>query len=915
MRQLSGKIIITLLLVLAVVFSSYTPAIARLAQSFDAGQQNTVTAVQAGEPYIQESDTRLTMGNDYLELGFDKTTDGGLDTVIDKQTGIDLRPNKAPPALLFLLHFWNGSAVEGALQWDGMDVAYDTEVDGDAARATLRYTSLKGYAVDLTVKVTVTADSPLARLRLSITNDEPFILKNVYFPLVWGLGSIGNESTDDAVFYPAGDGMVLHDPLSQLSNLVISGGMYPGTLSMQVMSYYDPDETGMYMATYDTGGNPKTINFGPMEWTGAQHLAASFQLFLPESPGNDYGMDYDAMLGTFHGDWHAAATRYKAWAETTPFIAGGKVFEDKDTPRWLADTTIVQFLNRDHPDREVFSLADIADMTEEYAASSGVNTTALIMGWEHNGAWVGPNYYPPVEGETAFQQTMDTLETDCNHGFTYISGTVWRITRDDIGYANYPYFNSTGLPWVALTEAGQPLYDAFYESIGWHSARMDPMTDFWHQMVVDNALEGVRLGVDVIQIDEFPIGAIYPCYNASHGHPLGYSAEVARAYTVILQDIRQQGRTMNPDFALSMEEPCEYYLPYVDLYVSRDNAPEALLYPVLVDTYGDRLSFVPFFSFVYHEYVAAFGESTSMDDNRVATYYDQMARGIARNFASGEIMKGTGTTSDSRNKEIFELFMRTARAATTYAAAYLLEGTPLAPPDIVVPSKPIQWLNEYTGQPGTTIHEPVVMHSAWQSDDGWLGLAFVNWNTQTMDFDIEIPSYDLAGRYYSLLLTRNGQTEVISYNVSLPVTVNLSLGHNDVVLMEAVGTVDNLAPNRPEVAGPTQGKINTEYGYTAVSTDPDGDEVYYLFDWGDGTQSPWTGPFASGEQCQQNYTWTDKGTYRIRVKSRDQHGMESEWSDGLPVSMPKLWTLFQLCFQRLSGALFLLGRLLFPWLL
>ncbi|MFX0099924.1 MAG: hypothetical protein ACFFCS_10095 [Candidatus Hodarchaeota archaeon] len=28
---------------------------------------------------------------------------------------------------------------------------------------------------------------------------------------------------------------------------------------------------------------------------------------------------------------------------------------------------------------------------------------AAIIGWEKNGAWVGPDYYPPVEGDEAFK--------------------------------------------------------------------------------------------------------------------------------------------------------------------------------------------------------------------------------------------------------------------------------------------------------------------------------------------------------------------------------------------------------------------------------------------------------------------------------------------------------------------------------
>ena len=32
-----------------------------------------------------------------------------------------------------------------------------------------------------------------------------------------------------------------------------------------------------------------------------------------------------------------------------------------------------------------------------------------------------------------------------------------------------------------------------------------------------------------------------------------------------------------------------------------------------------------------------------------------------------------------------------------------------------------------------------------------------------------------------------------------------------------------------------------------ASTNPDGDNIFYLFDWGDDTNSGWIGPYKSGE--------------------------------------------------------------------
>ena len=107
----------------------------------------------------------------------------------------------------------------------------------------------------------------------------------------------------------------------------------------------------------------------------------------------------------------------------------------------------------------------------------------------------------------------------------------------------------------------------------------------------------------------------------------------------------------------------------------------------------------------------------------------------------------------------------------------------------------------------------------------------------------------------------------------------------DPTLVIAEGSHPPLQPETP--SGATGGKIGTEYSYSTNTIDPDGDNIYYLFDWGDDTFSDWIGPYASGEICTANHTWDKKGDFQVRVKARDDHGAQSEWSDSLSITMPK----------------------------
>jgi hypothetical protein len=102
---------------------------------------------------------------------------------------------------------------------------------------------------------------------------------------------------------------------------------------------------------------------------------------------------------------------------------------------------------------------------------------------------------------------------------------------------------------------------------------------------------------------------------------------------------------------------------------------------------------------------------------------------------------------------------------------------------------------------------------------------------------------------------------------------------------------ENIPPTKPSrPTGSISGNINEEYTYITSTIDPDEDVLYYLFDWGDDTNSDWLGPFESGVECQASHMWTVKGNYEIKVKAKDIYGQESSWSDPLPITMPYIYT-------------------------
>jgi len=95
----------------------------------------------------------------------------------------------------------------------------------------------------------------------------------------------------------------------------------------------------------------------------------------------------------------------------------------------------------------------------------------------------------------------------------------------------------------------------------------------------------------------------------------------------------------------------------------------------------------------------------------------------------------------------------------------------------------------------------------------------------------------------------------------------------------------NNPPTIPDIDGPANGKAGTEYDYTFVSTDPDGDQIKYIIDWGDDTTDT-TEFYNSGVDVTVSHTWSEQGDYILKAKAVDEYDGESDWGT-LEVTMPR----------------------------
>jgi hypothetical protein len=168
---------------------------------------------------------------------------------------------------------------------------------------------------------------------------------------------------------------------------------------------------------------------------------------------------------------------------------------------------------------------------------------------------------------------------------------------------------------------------------------------------------------------------------------------------------------------------------------------------------------------------------------------------------------------------------------------------------------------------------------AGPTTDGYSVSVSTNWNGPwtnigagmgTAEFDFANASVESA-RYVKIVDDGTGSASEMNPGVDIDAVQNLAAGS------------ENYPPSTPaQPDGPFTGEANVEYSYATNTSDPESQQVYYLWSWGD-TMGTWLGPYDSGVIVEATHTWIAAGNYTVKVKAKDDLDMESGWSDPITV--------------------------------
>ncbi len=219
-------------------------------------------------------------------------------------------------------------------------------------------------------------------------------------------------------------------------------------------------------------------------------------------------------------------------------------------------------------------------------------------------------------------------------------------------------------------------------------------------------------------------------------------------------------------------------------------------------------------------------------------------------------------------------------------------------------------LDKYTGSSSTWIHKEYSLDN-YNNESIYIRFRYIT-DSYTLQegFYIDdispIPEFNSINTLSSTIVENNynitGKTNGEYYYRVKGYNSQQNWGDFSTLRKIIVSLISNQPPNAPDISGFENGKINIEYNYNFITTDPDGNNIFYFIDWGDENNTGWLGPYLSGEEISVSHKWSEKGTYFIKAKAKDIFDEESDFTT-FEVTMPRNLIIFKIISSRFLNQL------------
>ena len=699
--------------------------------------------------------------NNQLQVGFNRT-DGQLVQFTDRKTHWNHIADQAGPLGLWKLDLLRDGRKIELTPADAKRVRHERGRD----RYSLQLSWAEfGSGVDPQLKVTVETrlepGQAMSYWTITVANLHGLVLDKVHFPQVPAI----RPQADERLAVPLWMGQVTPNPRSLLAGAAGIGRRmewdYPGMASLQCLAFYRQNGPGLYLSCDDTASFRKSFAL----W-GSEGGQVNYELVhLPERREADtYTLPYHAIIGTFEGDWFTAADRYRSWATNQVWAQESRLAAGR-TPAWPLETGMWVW-NRGRSD-------GVLDPAVALQKELGL-PVRVFWHWWHGCAYdTGfPEYLPPREGVEAFTNALAQAHQQDVRALGEMNQRLWGMTTES--------WKREGAERYAVKAADGTVRPEVYNTFTkLPCAAMCMGTPFWRNKYAGLAEEAfTKLGVDGIYMDQACTSL--PCYDATHGHPLGGGRYWIEGFRALAGDIRS--RCAGERQVVLAGEGCgEAWLPYLDLMLSLQVSRERY------SDSKDGWQPIPFFQAVYHPYCILYGNYSSLtmppyDELWPAEfapaeplklldrkYSQQFLLEQARAFVWGQQPTVANfLPAQLRDRPEETKYMMQLATLRSRASKYLQQGVFLPPPQLDVPQAvlPMSRLSIYAGQQGAlTSFErryPLALGGAWRAPDGDVALALASIANEplTVPLFLEAREYGLPKRGTIYRLSLSGRRPI-----------------------------------------------------------------------------------------------------------------------------------------------------------
>ena len=450
------------------------------------------------------------------------------------------------------------------------------------------------------------SDDGMIRLWFQVRNESDWCIARASFPGMPAPAALG-KGGEEQVLVPWHSGGLIPCPGSR--TMSVANRSYPGSAFAQFYAYYGK-AGGLYVGMYDSHGHCKRFHLR----SGANRFVSmALEHLFPELPGEDVELKYDVVLRTFQGDWRDAAAIYKTWAVKQPWCAKPLAGRD-DIPQFLKDGAGIIIAGIANPVGRAKLVGErlekLPDLMDAYRKATGLKHMVFVpYGWENRGTWAGINYFPAVPSDDLWRRTNAELKKRGHRTAFLTSGYWWVVKRKKTG--NGPAFDDTAdferrkdmcVAWPDGSVVEVDWYDRVKEFGSWRglSVMLCHGSPKAQSTMKDIFLNVARLGVPLVSFDqEIGGGQRTPCYSKTHGHPPGYGHWMWTDFRDVCAGILKEGKPIQPELGLFLENVSELAIPYMATYWSRQFGE--------IGVGGGGGRGVGLFSYLYHEYVTAIG--------------------------------------------------------------------------------------------------------------------------------------------------------------------------------------------------------------------------------------------------------------------------------------------------------------------